>query len=402
MHDRLHAIIVGGGLVGLTIGLALARHGLSVVIVERADPAALATAGHDARASAIASASSRMLRALGVGDLFDAHAQPIHAIEVTDQGRPPVVRFDAGADDALGWMVENRLLRVALADAARAAGAEIIAPMDIASVARGPAAATVTLAGGRALTAEVVIAADGRASPLREAAGIRVARWDYPQRALVTTVGHTRAHHGVAHEVFYTSGPLALLPMRDDEHGPRSAIVWTRDGRDADGLAKLGHRGLSDALTRVAERQLGAVHARHGAAVYPLALHHAERYHADRLILVGDAAHGIHPIAGQGLNMGLRDVAALAQVMVDAARTGIDLGAVGADYERWRRLDNAMVASATDGLNRLFALPGRLPAFARRAGLVVVARSGTMQRFFMSEARGERGDLPALLRGELV
>ena len=400
-------IIIGGGLIGSTLALALARHEVTSIVVDAQDLDATTTQAFDGRASAVASASARMLRALGLGEVLDANGCAIRAIRVTDGTAPQFLHFDAGdAGDPLGIMLENRLLRTALLAAVRAAPEiTLIAPAEIASLVRDNMTATLTLADGRAFSAPLAIAADGRKSKTREAAGIRVTGWSYPNAALVSMVAHSVPHGSVACELFYPSGPMALLPMTDGEDGrPRSAIVWTVDAAAAAGARKLGPKALAAEIAARIDGTLGEIEVIAPQAVWPLGYHHAASYTAQRLVLIGDAAHGIHPIAGQGLNMGFRDVAALAQVLVEAARTGQDLGApdVLKRYSAWRRLDNSMVGAVTDGLNRLFAVPGRLPAAARRFGLAGVERIAPLKARFMAEARGETGTLPTLLKGELI
>lgn len=400
-------IIIGGGLIGSTLALALARHGVTSVVIDAQDLATTTTAAFDGRASAVASASARMLRALGLGDVLERDGCAIRAIRVTDGTAPQFLHFDAGAEgDPLGIMVENRLLRVALLAAVQAAPeVQLMAPATVAGLVRDDMGVTLTLADGRVFTAALAIAADGRRSKTREAAGIRIASWSYPNAALVSMVAHSEPHGSVACELFYPSGPMALLPMTDHVDGrARSAIVWTVDEAAAAGARKLGPKALAGEIAARIDGTLGDIEVIAPQAVWPLGYHHAASYSAGRLLLVGDAAHGIHPIAGQGLNMGFRDVAAMAEVLVEAARTGQDLGApdVLARYSAWRRLDNSMVGAVTDGLNRLFAVPGRLPAAVRRLGLAGVQRVPMLKARFMAEARGETGQLPALLRGELV
>ncbi|MBV8971671.1 MAG: UbiH/UbiF/VisC/COQ6 family ubiquinone biosynthesis hydroxylase [Sphingomonadaceae bacterium] len=410
-HD---VIIIGGGLVGMTLALALASGGVTSAVVDSADLDATLTTAFDGRASAIASASAAMFRTIGLGAMLDAHGCPIHRIRVSDgtTGKPLV--FDALESDgpgsagggALGWMVENRHLRAGLLTAGRTTAAiSLFAPASAAAIVRDAAGATVTLADGTVLTAPLVVAADGRRSKLREAAGIAVARWSYPQTAIVTMIEHERAHGNTAYELFYPTGPFAILPMLASDGGAnRSAIVWTVENDAAPGTLKLGPRALAAEIGKRIGGLLGAVTVIAPPASYALGFHHAATYAAERLVLIGDAAHGIHPIAGQGLNMGLRDVAALAEVLVDSARLGLDLGApaVTARYSAWRRLDNSMVGAVTDGLNRLFAIPGRAPAAVRRVGLAAVERIPLLKRRFMAEARGETGDRPKLLLGEAL
>lgn len=400
-------IIIGGGLIGSTIALALARHDLTSIVVDAQDLDTTIRPAFDGRASAIASASARMLRALGLGTVLDDHGCAIRGIRVTDGTAPQFLHFETQeADDPLGIMVENRLLRIALLDAVRAdSHVTLIAPASVAGLVRDGHAATLTLADRRVFTAPLAIAADGRKSKTRDTAGIRLAGWQYPNAALVSMVAHSVPHGAIACELFYPSGPLALLPMVDHSDGrPRSAIVWTVDEASAAGARKLGPVALAAEIAARIDGTLGEIEVIAPQAVWPLGYHHAASYTADRLVLVGDAAHGIHPIAGQGLNMGFRDVAALAEVLVEAARTGQDIGtpAVLARYSAWRRLDNMMVGAVTDGLHRLFGLRGRLPAAVRRFGLAGVERLPPLKARFMAEARGETGELPALLRGELV
>jgi len=396
-------IIIGGGLVGMTLALALDANGLTSAVIDAADLDQTLTAAFDGRASAIASASAAMLGAIGLPHILDG-TSPIMEIRVTDGLSPQHLHFDSrhGTTGPLGYMIENRILRARLLTAARAAAhIALHAPAEVVSIDRAEAGVTVGLADGSMLTAPLLIAADGRKSKLREAAGIRIARWSYPQTALVTMIEHERPHSDIAFELFYPTGPFAILPMAP---GTRSAVVWTVENADAAGYQKLGPRALAAEITRRSGGFLGAVTVSAPAASYPLGLHHAESYTADRLVLIGDAAHGIHPIAGQGLNMGLRDVAALTEVLVDAARLGLDLGApaVTGRYSAWRRLDNSLVTAVTDGLNRLFALKGRAPAAIRRFGLAAVDRIPALKRRFMAEARGETGQRPKLLLGERI
>ena len=272
-HD---VIIIGGGLVGMTLALALDAHGVSSAVVDAADLDLTLTQAFDGRASAIASASARMFRAVGLGAVLDEHGGAIGAIRVTDGLSPLHLHFDASEGDSgpLGWMLENRLLRAALLQAGRAAPhVTLHAPARTTSIERGLNGATVTLADGTVLIAPLVVAADGRRSALREAAGIRASRWTYPNVALVTMIGHTRDHGGIAAELFYPSGPFAVLPMRERT---RSAIVWTVDEADAPGMLKLGPRGLAAEIARHTGGYLGDIEVIAPTASYPLSFHHAE------------------------------------------------------------------------------------------------------------------------------
>jgi 2-octaprenyl-6-methoxyphenol hydroxylase len=266
---------------------------------------------------------------------------------------------------------------------------------------RGEHGVSVTLADGSVLKAAVMVGAEGRGSPTREEAGISIAQWQYDHRAIIAGLTHAKPHDGVAWEIFYPAGPFALLPMRDGEDGSHhSALVWTVDEKDAAGTLKLGDRAF---LAEVEERMhgiLGAITDVGPRSSFPLGFHHTATITDRRLALVGDAAHGIHPIAGQGLNLGLRDVGALVEVFEEALRLGLDLGdaQVLARYERWRGLDSFMVALATDGLTRLFGVPGKTASAVRRFGMGGVQRIGPLKDWFMDEARGITGDLPELLR----
>jgi 2-octaprenyl-6-methoxyphenol hydroxylase len=396
-------IILGGGLVGLTLALALDAHGLRATVVDPADPATVLAPEFDGRASAIASASWRMLDAIGLGDRLAGQGCPIAAIRVSDGLAPGALDFEPAADDgALGLMFENRALRQALhAAAAEASGIALLMPARPAATERGPDGVTVRLDDGRTLCAPLLVAAEGRQSPTRQAAGIQVARWSYDHVAIIAAVEHERPHANIAYEIFYPEGPFAILPMLP---GTRSALVWSVARAQAPGYLKLGPRGFVAELSRKMGGLLGDMQLIAPLSSYPLGFHHAARLTAERLALVGDAGHGIHPIAGQGLNLGLRDAAALTEVLVDGARLGLDLGDAQLlkRYARWRSLDTFLVAASTDGLARLFGIPGRPAAAVRRFGLSAVQRIKPLKDMFMAEARGEAGDMPKLLTGLAV
>lgn len=401
---RSDVLISGGGLVGQALALALARHGLSSQIVDPADPVASIAPGFDGRASAIASAVWRMFEVIGIADRLAGHGCPIRAIKVSDGGQAGELDFIT-AEDAppLGTMIENRQLRLALAaEIAQAPLVRLFAPAKVVDRHADAHGVTLTLADGSKVAAPLLVVAEGRRSPTREAAGFSIASWSYHHHAMIGAVAHERPHGNVAHEIFFPSGPFALLPLVDDAQGrPRSAFVWTVSEKDGPAFAKLGDRGFTAELEKRAGGILGAMELVAPRMTYPLGFHHSATIVSDRIALVGDAAHGIHPIAGQGLNLGLRDVAALTEVLVEGARLGLDLGdaALLARYQRWRGLDNLMVSLATDGLTRLFGVPGRTASAVRRAGLGAVQRLPMLKRFFMDEARGEAGDLPRLLAG---
>jgi 2-octaprenyl-6-methoxyphenol hydroxylase len=260
---------------------------------------------------------------------------------------------------------------------------------------------TVSLEDGRKLHAPVLVAADGRNSPTREAAGIRVARWRYNHHAIVSVLGHELPHDHVAYEIFYPTGPFALLPMTDGPAGHRSAIVWSMPQEDAAGWLALNDEDFAGEAQAAMGGFLGKIVLLAPRSSYPLGFHHAAQITAKRLALVGDAGHAIHPIAGQGLNLGFRDVAALAEVLVEGARLGLDLGdsQLLDRYQRWRSLDALSVAVATDSLTRIYGIRGKTASAVRRLGMGLIERISPIKNRLMSEARGTSGDLPLLLRG---
>jgi 2-octaprenyl-6-methoxyphenol hydroxylase len=401
--DRADVIILGGGLVGLALAAALDSGGLSAIIVDPADPDERLDAAFDGRTSAVSSSSMRMLEATGVADHFPTPGCPILKIQVADGLEPGGLAFEPeDGDDALGHMHENRHLRAALRSRAEA-GRQLwlLWKSRVANVDRGGHGVVVALEDGRKLCAPLLIAADGRNSPMRETAGIRVARWRYAHEAIVSVLHHDLPHDHVAYEIFYPSGPFALLPMTDDETGHRSAIVWSVRKDDAPGLLSLSDEDFAAEARAAMGGFLGAIALAAPRSTYPLGFHHAAQITAHRLALVGDSAHAIHPIAGQGLNLGFRDAAALAQVLVEGARLGLDLGdrQVLDRYQRWRSLDVLSVAAATDSLTRIYAIPGRTASAVRRFGMGLIDRLGPVRNRLMAEARGTSGDLPLLLRG---
>lgn len=399
-------LILGAGLVGSTLALALDAHGLTSIVVDPADPHTILSADFDGRASAIASASHRMLDAIGVGGRLAGKGNPIRSIRVSDGLAPGALDFVPDADDgALGTMYENRHVRQALYGAvADAANIDLRMKTRALSVTRGEGGVTATLDDGTTVSARLLVAAEGRRSPTREASGIAVARWQYDHVAMISTFGHEYSHEDCAYEIFYPAGPFAILPLPDDANGHRSALVWTVDAKDAPGMLKLSDR----AWLAEAEKRMGGFLGKLGPlsrrSSYPLGFHHAARITAERLALVGDAAHGIHPIAGQGLNLGFRDVATLAEVLVEGKRLGLDPGDAELlkRYERWRGWDTLMVAGATDTLTRLFGVRGQAASAIRRFGISTVNAIPPLKARFMAEARGESGQLPRLLQGELA
>ncbi|HEX7775352.1 MAG TPA: FAD-dependent oxidoreductase [Parvibaculum sp.] len=400
-------LIVGGGLTGLPLALALAQGGLSVTVIDAQDPARIVDAGFDGRVSAIAFASCRMFTELGIMKHLEGRTQPINDIVVSDgrvrDGASPLfLHFDHTeiGDQPLGQLIENRHIRIALQKAIEAApGVRLIAPMSVTRVDYGDRAVAV-LADGTRVAAKLCFAADGRQSPTREAAGIKTVGWDYGQAGIVTTVEHERPHEGVAQEYFLPGGPFAILPMV----GNRASLVWTEKTDVAKTIMALDDAAFAEEMRARFGDYLGQCRPVGPRWSYPLVLQLARDYVRPRLALVGDAAHGIHPIAGQGLNLGLRDVAAAAEVVVDAARLGLDIGALTVleRYQRWRRFDNVALSLLMDGLNRLFSNDIAPVRLARDLGLGLVNQIGPMRRFFMRHAGGAVGDLPRLLKGERV
>lgn len=399
-------LILGGGLVGSALAVALDAHGLSSIVVDPADPAVFLARGFDGRASAVASASGRMLETIGVARKLAGQGCAIRHIRVSDGLRPGALDFIPDADDgALGTMYENRLLRRALHEAAvEAPRVDLRMQRRAVSTERARHGVTATLDDGSVISAPLLVAAEGRNSPTREAAGIQVARWSYDHHAIISAFNHEGDHENIAYEIFYPSGPFALLPLNDDDGGHRSAIVWSVRADHGPAMLKISDRAFMAEAERRMGGFLGTLSNLSPRASYPLGFHHAARITGERLALVGDAAHGIHPIAGQGLNLGFRDAATLTEVLVEAKRLGLDLGdaQVLGRYQRWRGLDNFMVAAATDGLTRLFGVRGRAASAVRRLGISAVDAIPPLKRRFMAEARGESGDLPRLLQGEPV
>jgi 2-octaprenyl-6-methoxyphenol hydroxylase len=400
--ERTDVIILGGGLVGLTLAAALDSSGLSALVIDPADPGQRISAAFDGRTSAVSSSSMRMLETIGVTGSLAAAGCPIRRIAVADGLEPGGLHFDAEGDEPLGWMHENRHLRAALQARAEAGKSiDLRWGRRAETIARGEHGVTVTLDDGAILRAPLLVAAEGRNSPTREEAGIRMARWQYDHRAIVSVLRHERPHEHVAYEIFYPEGPFALLPMTDDEGGHRSAIVWSVPEADAAGWLALTDDEFAGEAEAAMGGFLGGVSLLAPRSSYSLGFHHAATITAERLALVGDSAHAIHPIAGQGLNLGFRDAAALAQVLVEGARVGLDLGdrQLLDRYERWRALDSLSVAVATDGLTRLYGVPGQAASAIRRFGMGLVGRIAPLRDRLKSEARGTSGDLPLLLRG---
>ncbi|MGQ0565283.1 MAG: FAD-dependent monooxygenase [Gemmobacter sp.] len=397
-------LIVGGGLNGPALALALAQGGLSSVVIDARPAPVRAEAGFDGRAYALAVASRRLLSAVGVWPDVAAVSQPILAVKASD-GRagtgasPLFLHFDAAEieEGPMGHMVEDRHLYAAFRRAMAAEPRVTVLSGETVVAQSAGATASVTLAGGRVLAGRLIAGCDGRGSGTAARAGIGRQGWAYGQTALVTAVEHDLPHHGTAHQFFMPEGPLAILPLPDN----RSSIVWSETDANAAVIQALPDDGYLDALRPRFGDFLGEVRLAGTRFTYRLSLSLADRWAGHRLVLVGDAAHGVHPIAGQGLNLGLRDVAALAEVLVLAARRGEDIGAgdVPLRYQRWRRFDTTALALGMDLVNRLFSNDNPVLRGLRDLGMGAVTRSPALRRGFMRNAAGLTGDLPRLLQG---
>src|SRR5688572_28450973 len=463
--NEAELIVVGGGLVGLTLAIACAEGGIRTIVVEAESAEALSSRGYDGRSAAVAYGSQQVLTAIGAWERMAPDAQPILDIRVTDgawhvkgeghgyvhyshldlqrtenKGQrtdapwPPAMSAEGeeirvacdpdpslsrndenlssdlcslSSDPPFGYIIENRLTRIALLELAKTCSyLTHLAPHVVTALELASDAARVTLEDGSVLTAQLVVAADGKQSALRRMAGIAAREFGYSQAAIVCTVTHEKPHNGVAHEHFLPAGPFAMLPMTDEtlpdgavRH--RSSIVWSEDPRLVPMLLKLDDAAFGKEIERRFGLSLGQVRPLGLRFSYPLTMMLADTYVRDRFALTGDAAHGIHPIAGQGFNLGVRDVAALAEVLVDASRAGLDLGAMEVldRYARWRRFDNLMLSTFMDGLTRLFSNDFAPLRMARDLGFAVFNRTMPLKRLAMRHAMGIVGKLPRLVQG---
>jgi 2-octaprenyl-6-methoxyphenol hydroxylase len=402
-QQRIDVLIGGAGFAGLALAIAL-RQGLGPSFSVTVTDPALGRAGADPRSSAIVAAARHLFETIGVWDKVEA--QPILDMVVTDSRlqdavRPTFLTFDGDVEpgEPFAHMIENGPLLAALTAKAKEEGV-VLRSTAVADFERAANRVDVRLADGETVAARLLVAADGAHSKIRERADIASHGWSYDQSAIVTTVAHERDHHGRAEEHFLPAGPFAILPLT----GRRSSIVWTEDAREAERIVALADEEFHAELERRFGLHLGEIEAVGPRRAHPLGLSVARAFIEDRVALVGDAAHVIHPIAGQGLNMGLKDVAALAEVIVDAARLGLDPGslAVLERYQRWRRFDTMAMGVATDGLNRLFSNRSDVLRLARDVGLGLVDRLPALKHFFIREAAGLVGEVPKLLKGEAL
>jgi 2-octaprenyl-6-methoxyphenol hydroxylase len=408
-HNSFSVVISGASFAGLALARALAQtfgSEFGIAVVDRLPRDAVP--GLDVRAFALSAAAKRMLSILGVWDGVAKEAQPVEGIDITDSGleagiRPVLLSYEnkLEADETASFIVPSVALGRALGEAvSRDRGVSFLAPAEISGFTASGSGAEIVLKGGRTIRAALLVAAEGRRSTLREAAGIDIVSWSHGQTGIVTTVSHERPHRGRAVQHFLPGGPFAILPLP----GNRSCITWSEEADEARRILALDDGGFLAEVDKRFGGRLGAVSLAGPRQSWPLETHLARRYVAPRLALIGDTAHGVHPIAGQGLNLGLRDVAALTEVLADAARVGLDLGDAEAlqRYERWRRFDSWISAAAFDGLNRLFSNDWALVRSAREAGLGLVDRMPGLKQLFVTEAAGLSGEVPKLLRGERV
>ncbi|AXI53186.1 2-octaprenyl-6-methoxyphenyl hydroxylase [Sulfitobacter sp. JL08] len=408
MQKQSDIIIVGGGLNGPALALALAQTGFSVTVIDALSEKIRRNAAFDGRSYALALTSQRLLDGIGIWQDIAEHAEPMLEIKVTDgragEGPSPFfMHFDHAEieEGPMGYMVEDRHLRRAFLDAMAATpGITHLSGKTVVAQSVGPASASVTLDSGKIITGSLLIGSDGRASGTAERAGIKRTGWGYGQTALVCAVAHEKPHNGIAHQFFMPPGPLAILPLT----GNRCSIVWSETDAEAQRINALDDAGYLDVLRPRFGDFLGDISLAGKRFTYPLNLTIANRFVAPRLALIGDAAHGVHPIAGQGLNAGLRDVAALAETLTLAARRGEDIGSplVLERYEQWRRFDTATLAAATDAFNRLFSNDNALLRAGRDIGMGIVNAIPSLRRGFIREAAGLTGDVPRLMQGKAI
>ena len=403
--DQVDVAIVGSGFIGRTAALAINNLGLSVALIDRAPPEAGLDEAFDGRASAIALATHRVFRAVGVWDALAPVAAPIKDIRVSEGGSRLNLDFDHSelGDDPFGFQIENRHMRQALYDGVNAnPDIHWIAPVTLTDLKTDANGGQLTLSDGHVINARLILGADGRQSWTRSQLNIPVTKWNYGQTAIVCSVKTERSHDFVAHEHFLPAGPFAILPLVGDpkDPGKRASIVWTEDEALAPHIMALDDAGFQAELRRRFSDFLGHIDVEPKRWAFPLSLQFARTSVAERTVLIGDADHAMHPIAGQGLNMGLRDVAALVDVLTEAQRLGLDIGAADGlrRYQRKRRFDNTRMLVATDGLTWLFSNRIRPLRLGRDVGMAAVSRIPPLRQFFMKSAMGTKGALPTMMR----
>ncbi len=391
--------IAGGGMAGMTLAVALARANLNVAVIEKTPMSSQLESAFDGRVSAIAEGSRRILDSAGAWEQMAPHAQPILDIRVSDGTAPFFLHYDHHevGEQPFGYIVENRYIRNALHSAAAdLAHLEIFDQAMLEGFERDSGGITLRLKDNPPIRCALLVGADGKNSAIRSLAGIKITEWNYRQTAIVCTIAHELPHHGLAQERFLPAGPFAVLPMR----GNRSSLVWVEPDNRVQLYLDLPEEEFVQEITERVGDYLGIIRTEGRRFSYPLGLLHAKTYIGHRLVLVGDAAHTIHPIAGQGVNLGFRDVGVLVQLLTKQHALGFDIGApeLLAHYQRWRRFDNVTMLAVTDGLNRLFGINAVPVRLARGLGLWAVGKMPPIKRFFMRHAMGLVGDLPEAVR----
>jgi 2-octaprenyl-6-methoxyphenol hydroxylase len=397
--NRVDVLINGAGPVGALTAVLMAQAGIKVLVVEAGQPAVLTRPASDGRAIALALSAKRCLEVGGFWQHLDPYAQAILDIKVTDGSQPLSLSYDHRdlGSEPFGWIVENEQIKSAALQRLIELNIPLLTSTTLDHWDRDACGMTVHLSDGKQIKTSLIVGAEGRKSPTRSAAGIGLTGWDYGQTAIVCAINHEKPHHGVAHEHFLPSGPFAILPMT----GQRSGIVWTEKNELVAAIMAQSDAYFLSELSEKIGNILGPISLASPRFAYPLSLQMAQRFISQRLCLVGDAAHGMHPIAGQGMNMGIRDAAALAQTVVESGRLGMDVGTsiVLDHYERWRRFDTTLMMGMTDGLNRLFSNQNSLLATVRDLGLWSVDQCGPVKKAFSRHAMGVVGDLPRPLMG---
>lgn len=396
-------IIIGGGPSGATQACALAMHGLRVIVIDHIAPEATMQANFDGRTTAIAYGSSNIYRGIDLWPLFEPFAEPILDIRISDDDSYKHMHYDHReiGNKPMGYILENLKMRQMLYSKATSfESLEWIAPAKVTRFEQNDSHVSIDLDNGQTLTASLLIAADGRHSQMRDMVGIPLTKWSYHQNAIVCMIEHELPHYGVAHEHFLPSGPFAILPMQ----GNRSSVVWSLKEDLSPALMAMSPKDFAAAMQEKFGDSLGTIKLSSQRWCYPLGVQLANTYIDKRFAMIADAAHVIHPIAGQGLNMGLRDVAALTECLMDSYRLGLDIGGHTTleRYQKWRRFDNLSLVVVTDSLTRLFSNDIRPLKFLRDSGLGILNSIPTAKKFLMKHAIGMMGDLPKLVAGERV
>lgn len=397
-------VIVGGGLIGLLQSLTLAQYGISTSIIDHADVQMMQDQKFDGRTSAIISSSLNMLKMLDLDPNILGAGQPIQKIIVRDgnNGNP----IDFSDDIILAMVYENQNLRKALLHAVlENEYIDTHFPATITKSNIGDFGVEIYLDDGSHIMASLMIGADGRNSQVRDNAGIKLSKWQYDHHALVGAITHEKPHHNIAHELFFPEGPLALLPMEPSHDGHyRTSLIWSVPSLQHNAYRKLSSKIFCHELNKKTNGMIGECNLTAPLISYPLGFHSAVQIIAKRTALIGDSAHRVHPIAGQGLNLGFRDVATLTEILVEGVRIGLDCGDAQLleRYERWRSVDNLSVSIATDTINHIYAMRGKTAANIRKLGMGLIQKSDNIKNYLTLEARGAAGELPKMLSGNLI